>query len=112
MTNATAIDVEQLRRDGSLVFEGADFGGVATSFFLVRAQPGQGPRPHRHPYEEVWVLDEGEASFTVGGETLTAGPGSVIVAPADVPHSFRNVGSAPLRMVCIHPRARMETEWV
>jgi mannose-6-phosphate isomerase-like protein (cupin superfamily) len=108
---ATAIRVDDLRRGESLVFEGADFGGVGASFFLVRATPGRGPAPHTHPYQEVWVLDEGEASFTVGDETLTAGPGSVVVAPAGVPHAFTNVGDVPLRMICIHPRGRMETAW-
>jgi mannose-6-phosphate isomerase-like protein (cupin superfamily) len=107
--NATAIPVEDLRRGESLVFEGADFGGVETSFFLVRARPGCGPTLHTHPYQEVWVLEEGEASFTVGYETLTVGPGSVVVAPAGVPHTFTNVGEVPLRMICLHPRARMET---
>jgi len=109
---ASVIDVEDLRRGDSLVFVGADHGGAEVSFILDRSGPGRGPALHRHPYDEVWILDEGEATFTAGDRTLPAGPGSVVVVPAGTPHCFTNTGTTPLRMVCIHPRARMETEWL
>lgn len=111
MTNATVIDIERLRRGNLLVFEGADR-GVAVSFILDRSKPGGGPALHRHAYDEIWVLDEGHATFTAGQRTLTAGPGSVVMVPAETPHSFTNTGRTPLRMICIHPRARMESEWL
>lgn len=112
MTGAAVIDIEDLRRGDSLVFVGADRGGAEVSFILDRSGPGRGPALHRHPYDEVWILDEGEATFTAGDRTLPAGPGSVVVVPAGTPHCFTNTGTTPLRMVCIHPRARMETEWL
>jgi mannose-6-phosphate isomerase-like protein (cupin superfamily) len=97
---------------GGSTFVGADHGGVPASFILDRSQPGHGPALHRHPYDEVWVLDEGEASFTAGDRTLAAGPGSIVIVPAGMPHKFTNTGTTPLRMVCIHTSARMETEWL
>jgi mannose-6-phosphate isomerase-like protein (cupin superfamily) len=112
MTDPAVIDIEALRRGDGFVFVGADHGGVAVSFILDRSQPGRGPALHRHPYDEVWILDEGHASFTAGDRSLTAGPGSVVVVPADTPHRFTNTGTTPLRMVCIHLRDRMETEWL
>jgi mannose-6-phosphate isomerase-like protein (cupin superfamily) len=112
MTGPAVIDIEDLRRGDAFVFVGADHGGTAVSFILDRSQPGRGPALHRHPYDEVWILDEGHASFTAGDRTLTAGPGSVVVVPADTPHKFTNTGTTPLRMVCIHLSARMETEWL
>ena len=45
---------------------------------------------------------EGEAEFTVAGETLIAGPGSFVAAPAGVVHGFRNVGAGELRLLNIH----------
>ncbi|HUR36734.1 MAG TPA: hypothetical protein VM009_02880, partial [Terriglobales bacterium] len=34
-------------------FIGAEQGDVNISVFLLSAQPGNGPGPHRHPYDEV-----------------------------------------------------------
>jgi mannose-6-phosphate isomerase-like protein (cupin superfamily) len=112
MTDPAIIDFEALRRGDGLVFVGADHGGVAVSFILDRSEPGQGPALHRHPYDELWILDEGHATFTAGDRALPAGPGSVVVVPAGTPHKFMNTGTTPLRMVCIHLSDRLETEWL
>lgn len=106
------VGFEELRRGSSFTFVGAERGGVQTSFILDRSEPGGGPALHRHPYDEVWIVDGGRAAFTAGDRTLDAGPGSVVVVPAGIPHRFQNTGTTPMRMVCIHPRARMETEWL
>ncbi len=37
---------------------------------------------HRHPYEEVFVVQEGTATFTAGDETIEAKGGQVVVVPA------------------------------
>lgn len=87
-------------------FEGADHGSEV-SFFLVDNEPGQGSMLHCHPYSETWVVRRGEAEFTVGPETTRAMAGDIVVAAANVPHRFENVGAGPLEMVCIHPRGRI-----
>jgi mannose-6-phosphate isomerase-like protein (cupin superfamily) len=92
-------------------FEGADH-GAPVSFFVVHARSGEGPDLHRHPYAETFVIHEGQATFTVGDQTIEARAGDILVAPADVPHSFRNSGSTVLRSVNIHPVAEMETVWL
>ena len=43
-------------------FEGADHGS-GVSFFLARTPPGRGPRLHRHPYEETFVVHEGRVEL-------------------------------------------------
>lgn len=35
----------------------------------------------------------------VGDRTLTVGPGANLVAPRDIPHTFRNAGAAPGKLV-------------
>jgi quercetin dioxygenase-like cupin family protein len=97
---------------GSQLFLGCDHGGVEVSFFLNHTSPGRGPGPHRHPYPEVFVLQDGEATFEVDGERIEAAAPRVIVVPARAVHGFTNTGSEPLEMVSIHPVATMETEWV
>ncbi|HJQ30299.1 MAG TPA: cupin domain-containing protein [Rubrobacter sp.] len=80
---------------------------MKVSFFLVDSPPGRGARLHKHPYEEVFVVQEGEAVFTVGDEVIEASGGQIVVAPAGVPHKFVNSGSGPLRQVDIHPSERI-----
>jgi mannose-6-phosphate isomerase-like protein (cupin superfamily) len=81
------------------------------SFFLSHHPPGSGPRLHRHPYEEVFIVEEGAVVFTVGDDEIEAGPGDIVVAPARTPHKFL-VRLGPARQINIHPVARMETEWL
>ena len=89
-------------------FEGYRYGGVDVSFFLVDSPPGGGAVLHTHPYEEVFVTLEGEATFTVGDDTIEVGAGQIVVAPAGVPHKFVNSGSGRLRQVDIHPSGRIQ----
>lgn len=82
-------------------FEGRDF-GAPVSMFLIDNEPGNGSTLHIHPYPETWVVRRGEAEFTVGDQSSRAVAGDIVVAPANVPHRFLNVGPDRLEMVCIH----------
>ena len=89
-------------------FEGYRYGDVDVSFFLVDSPPGGGPVLHTHPYEEIFITLEGEATFTVGDDTIEASAGQIVVAPAGVPHKFVNSGTGMLRQVDIHPSGRIQ----
>jgi quercetin dioxygenase-like cupin family protein len=93
-------------------FEGYLHGGVDVSFFLSETPPGKGPRLHTHPYDEVFVVHEGELTFTVGENTVRATAGQIVVAPAGAPHRFVNSGDGPARHTDIHTSGRMSTEWL
>jgi mannose-6-phosphate isomerase-like protein (cupin superfamily) len=93
-------------------FEGHHFGDVAVSFFLSDSPPGHGPALHRHPYAEVFIVEEGELTFTVGTDEVVATAGQIVVVPPDTPHKFVNAGDRPARHIDIHAGARMETEWL
>lgn len=111
MPAARRIRVEDLRTSGSSeTFEGHEH-DATVSFFLNHPAPGSGPRLHRHPYEEVFIVQAGEATFTVGDETIDAAAGDILVAPAGAPHKFV-VNTEDYRSVNIHPVARMQTEWL
>ena len=96
----------------SQLFLGRDHGGVAVSFFLNHTAPGGGVRAHRHPYPEVFVVHDGEATFSVDGVDYPGRGGHVIVVPAGAAHGFRNTGAGTLEMTSIHVAAEMETEWI
>jgi mannose-6-phosphate isomerase-like protein (cupin superfamily) len=113
LADIDVIDVaDALQRNGFWLFEGADHGAVDLSFFLLDSAPGAGPPLHVHPYAEVFVVHEGEVTFVIGDESLTAVGGQVVVAPANRPHRFWNSGSARLRTTNIQPSASTITEWL
>jgi mannose-6-phosphate isomerase-like protein (cupin superfamily) len=85
---------------------------TAVSIIVVDAPPGGGPKLHRHPYEEVCVIQEGTATFTAGDETVVASGGQVVIVPGGVPHKFVNTGEGRLRQVDIHASDRFITEWL
>ncbi|HLV97339.1 MAG TPA: cupin domain-containing protein [Ktedonobacterales bacterium] len=98
--------------ENSSEFEGYFYGDTDVSFILVDMQPGDGVRLHKHPYKEVFIIQEGEATYTVGTATLEARAGQIVVAPADTPHKFVNSGAGKLRQVDIHLSKRFVTEWL
>ena len=59
-------------------FEGHRYGDVDVSFFLVDSPPGGGAVLHTHPYEEIFVTLEGEATFTVGDATIEVSAGQIV----------------------------------
>jgi len=85
---------------------------LGITLLFVDAEPGRGPALHRHPYDEVFIVQEGQATFTVDGETIEAGPGDILVAHANEAHAFVNSGTGPLRQVDIHLSATFSTEWL
>lgn len=84
------------------LFEGRKRAGVDVSFFVTDHPPGGGPDLHKHPYPELFVVQEGEATFTVKEDQLVVAAGNVVVVPADTPHCFKNSGDGRLRQVSIH----------
>jgi mannose-6-phosphate isomerase-like protein (cupin superfamily) len=93
-------------------FVGAQHGGVPFSIILVHSEPGVGPKLHRHPYAEVFVVESGQATFQLGDETVIVDGGHIVVGPPDVPHGFTNTGPGELRLTAIHGAGLFETEWL
>ncbi len=110
---AEIIDRDQLKVVGtSREFEGYEHGDVDLCFILVDSAPGSGPRLHRHPYAEVFVVQEGRATFTVEGKTLEAVAGQIVVVQPGEAHTFVNSGDGPLKQIDIHASDRFITEWL
>jgi quercetin dioxygenase-like cupin family protein len=93
-------------------FEGYQHGDTSVSFIWVEMAPGDGPRLHKHPYEEIFIILEGRARYTVGTETVEAHAGQVIIALPGTPHKFVNIGDGPLRQIDIHASKEFITEWL
>ena len=82
------------------------------SFFWVELAPGDGPRLHRHPCEEVLIILEGRGTFLLGTETVEAAAGQIVIVPSNMPHKFTNTGEGPLRQIDILPSRQIVTEWL
>ena len=74
----------------------------------MHVPPGGGPPPHRHDFEEMFTVLDGEVTVTFRGETLVARAGQTINVPANAPHSFTNAGDAPSRLLCLCAPAGQE----
>jgi mannose-6-phosphate isomerase-like protein (cupin superfamily) len=98
--------------DHSHELVGAEHGDVPFSVILVHSRPGVGPKVHRHPYPEVFIVEAGRATFRIGDETVEVGAGNVVISPAGEAHGFVNSGDGELRLTAIHGAPRFTTEWL
>ncbi len=87
-------------------------GGDLCIIFNYIAGPGGGPRLHKHPYAETFIIRAGTGLFTLGDRQITATEGQILIAPANTPHKFSNVGPGPLETIDIHSSGKFITEWL
>lgn len=97
-------------RGSSHWFVGADQGNTGISSFLFNGQPGSGPGPHRHPYDEIQFIREGRGLYNVNGEVFEAVAGDILVIKAGEVHSFKCIGDSPLVQVDVHLSPRFIQE--
>src|SRR5688500_15561893 len=111
--NYTILNRDELPRDGNTYeFEGFQHHNTDVSFIWVDMLPGGTVRLHKHPYKEIFIIQEGVSTFTVDSTTLEAYAGQIIIVPADVPHKFMNNGDGQLRQIDIHISKEFITEWL
>jgi mannose-6-phosphate isomerase-like protein (cupin superfamily) len=82
------------------------------SFIWVDMPPGGAIRLHKHPYEEIFIIQEGTATFNVDSVTLEARAGQIIIVPAEVPHKFMNLSDKQLKQIDIHINKQFITDWL
>jgi quercetin dioxygenase-like cupin family protein len=71
------------------IFPGVDIftaAGEAIMLSVVEFQPNAVVADHAHPHEQMGLLLEGEADFTIAGETRTVRPGDLWRIPGGVRH--------------------------
>ena len=74
---------------------------------IVTIQPGRnGPPSHEHAAEDdSFYMLEGELTFTVDDEEVVAGPGTFVLVPPGVRHTFSNRSDTLARFVSVHAPA-------
>ena len=84
----------------TVLVTGEDTGGAYT-LIDMHVPAGGGPPPHRHDFEEMFTVLDGEVEVTFRGETLVLRSGESVNVPANAPHGFRN--AAPVTRGCCAP---------
>ena len=91
----------------TILLSGMDTAGRFT-LIDMHVPPGGGPPPHRHDFEETFILLDGELQATFRGEKRIVRAGETVNIPANAPHQFHNASSKPVRMLCICSPAGQE----
>jgi quercetin dioxygenase-like cupin family protein len=91
----------------TIVLSGKDTAG---RFCLIdmHIPPGGGPPPHRHDFEETFILLEGELEATFRGAKSVVKAGQTVHIPANAPHQFHNASDGVVRLLCIGAPAGLE----
>jgi quercetin dioxygenase-like cupin family protein len=64
---------------------------------ITLAPRSSGPPQHRHArHDEGFYVVSGTARFTVGQTSYDAPPGTLVMLPPGVPHTFANPGDQPV----------------
>ncbi len=71
------------------------------SLIDMHVPPGGGPPPHRHDFEEMFTVLDGEIEVSFRGEITKARAGETVNVPANAPHAFKNVADRPARLLCM-----------
>ena len=91
----------------TILLTGEDTGGRYT-LIDMHVPHGGGPAPHRHDFEEMFHVLEGQIEATFRGRTTVVRAGEVVNIPANAPHSFTNTSDEPARLLCVCAPAGQE----
>ncbi|MEE4242676.1 MAG: cupin domain-containing protein [Desulfopila sp.] len=89
-------------------FQGKDIGTNVTVLFYSTEELGVGPQWHFHPYDEIFIVREGNALFTIGDRKIEAKAGDILLGPANIPHKYENIGPGMLETTDIH----LSSHWI
>jgi quercetin dioxygenase-like cupin family protein len=83
---------------------------TANRFSLIdmHIPPGGGPPPHRHDFEETFIVLDGEIEATFRGAKSMVRAGETVNIPANSPHQFHNISDQPVRLLCLCSPAGQE----
>ena len=68
----------------------------------------ESPYHVHHNEDEAFYVLEGELAVVLDGRWLTAGPGTYVYGPRNIPHGFKVVGNRPARMLLMCAPAGFE----
>lgn len=106
-TDATLLHLAVVGGTYTVLISGQQTEGRYTLIDML-IPPGGGPPLHRHDFEEMFTLLEGEVELIFRDQRLVARAGETINIPANAPHSFKNVSAESARLLCLCSLAGQE----
>lgn len=91
--------------------EGKPYGARISIIQESTTEAGHGPRLHKHPYPETFIIRRGSALFTIGTEEVMGSAGQILVVPAETPHKFRTLEGG-YEAIHIHANDEFVTDWL
>jgi quercetin dioxygenase-like cupin family protein len=91
--------------------EGKPYGARISIIQESTTEAGQGPRLHKHPYPETFIIRRGSALFTVDTEEFVGRAGQILVVPGDTPHKFKTLEGG-YEAIHIHANDEFATVWL
>jgi mannose-6-phosphate isomerase-like protein (cupin superfamily) len=95
------------RRIGNVEFLARSRDTRRFNLALITIQPNRdGPDVHAHAVEDdsFYILN-GELTFLLGDTEIVAGPGTFVLVPPGVRHTFANRGDTEARFINVHAPA-------
>jgi quercetin dioxygenase-like cupin family protein len=95
--HTTFVDFDSLPTTGPrAVFDNPTITMDKLEVHITTLDPGKVSHPiHRHPWEEIIYVRDGQVDFNINGITHHAGPGAFAFFASNDPHNVRNVGATP-----------------
>ena len=82
--------------EGRKVFDNPTLTMDKLELHITTLNPGMESHPvHKHPWEEMLLIKNGDFEVNVNGHKQHAGPGALVFLAANDPHNAKNVGSTP-----------------
>lgn len=91
----------------TILISGEDTAGRYALLDMLISAAG-GPPPHRHDFEEMFQVLDGEVDVTIRGETTRVRTGDMVNIPALAPHRFYNPTERTARLLCLVAPAGLE----
>ena len=89
------------------VIDEAHDGAPVYALRVIEVAPGGHTPQHTHPYEHENFVIEGRGRVLLGETWHDIGPGSVVLVPADLLHTYVNAGPTSFRFLCGIPTSKL-----
>jgi mannose-6-phosphate isomerase-like protein (cupin superfamily) len=93
--------------EGFVVMEDGSFTGrrlyesPEAALIHLTIHPGRAIEPHVAPVDMEFYVLGGRGVFSVGDESIEAGPDTLVESPRGIPHGIANPGPPPLRLLAV-----------
>jgi len=101
-------DIQEAPLINGITIKGISGENISVSF--LEFPPFARIPPHRHPNEQIGIVEDGELEYTIGDRTMVCRKGMAFLVPPNTTHSAAVVSEQPVRLVDVFTPPRRFTE--